>query len=165
MEVYNILHISKYQYVGLSENRIPLTSSHLSQFSLFEGQLSGRFLYRISRIPIEEMSLSKIVVSQNLLTLLTYWFVMMFPFKLLGWIHYFQRNPNIISFVGYIISIYPRRSPLNHGLIQKKTVSQWFSHHFHTQTAASPECHTLRVTRQGMASRLQHCVEDLHRGI
>jgi len=106
--------------VGLSENRTPLTSSHLSQFSLFEGQLSGRFLYRISRIPIEEMSLSKIVVSQNLLTLLTYWFVMMFPFKLLGWIHYFQRNPNIISFVGYIISIYPRRSPLNHGLIQKK---------------------------------------------
>ena len=148
--------------MGLSENRIPLTSSHLSPFSLFEGQLSGRFVYRISRIPIE-MSLSKIVVSQNLLT---YWFVMMFPFKLLGWIHYFQRNPNIISVAGYIISIYPRRSPLNHGLIRKKkTVSQWFSHHFHTQTVASPECQTLRVTRQGMASRLQHCVEDLHRGI
>lgn len=114
-----------------------------------------------SRIPIE-MSLSKIVVSQNLLT---YWFVIMFPFKLLEWIHYFQRNPKIISVVGYIISIYPRRSPLNHGLIRKKNVSQWFSHHFHTQTAASPECQTLRVTRQGMASRLQHCVEDLHRGI
>jgi hypothetical protein len=70
-----------------------------------------------SRIPIE-MSLSKIVVSQNLLT---YWFVIMFPFKLLEWIHYFQRNPKIISVVGYIISIYPRRSPLNHGLIRKKT--------------------------------------------
>ena len=69
-----------------------------------------------SRIPIE-MSLSKIVVSQNLLT---YWFVIMFPFKLLEWIHYFQRNPKIISVVGYIISIYPRRSPLNHGLIRKK---------------------------------------------